>query len=675
MKHSARLAAVAAFLFFLLAQWYSVYFRFYNHSGPYGLVDSASYIQQINYFREFPLSNPFASPAPLNKLLHPYLFGALAAVTGLSAEEMFHLNFYIGLFLMGLVLSALLRRIDDSPVFIVAGMVIFAFHAGTGVYHGFDRILPSFYAMMLFLLAFMAIYYSRRPVLYGLPLVVLLLLTHSTGLYLVAVLLASMVINSIFFQHSRKLAVTVLVVFIVGVGVLVLAEYLHSIGLLNQSFSNTFNSYGKARSIANVSGWDFWLQYAVMGIRDVRDALGRYHFMKYFCGLFTPLVAYGAFRAYRDEKGALLSLLLAALIGQIVMPFISRYGPRFFYALEVLIWIVIAYGIASLLRSLFFRHRDGHSSAMRNIIGQLVLLVLGLLFFYSIVHNKVYLDYEKKFESIREVDEATLLSYLNAQHDKRIGVYTLVRNFYHSLDKAYTSRPFVFSPSAEEIASNPLDWIVLADTHQYYYYDRQPGFRILVPQDGEIVLEAPFMKAGKYRIDLQDNGFSGIPSSLEAVIGKNSNAGWFEKAYDVIYPESGKFLPFSLPWYWYAEKPWPLFKKPYHQLRPVRRAKSYSMDFYADAGTGRIILHNSGPTLYMTGKIQLTELATGRAKTWDLYWGDDHTLKEEIALHYKGHKYPLLWTNPEGHTGYGLYSLSKNFRDVKAFSFYMLTLD
>lgn len=669
-----RVVAFGALFFFLLVQWYGLYFRLHAHPGPYGLNDAASYIQQINYFRELPLSNPFVAPTPINKLLHPYLYGALAAGVGLSAESMFHLSFFIGILLMGMVLVFLLKKIDSDPVFLVAGMGLFAFHAGTGNYHGFGWVVPSFYAIMLFLLAAWAIYYSARPVLYGVPLVLLMLITHSTGLYLAALLLASMVVHALLFRYSRRLLAMVAVVGVVGAGALALAEYLHGEGILSRSFSGSFRSYGKFRYVQGLSGLEFWREYLLLGFHDLQDALGRYHFAKYFYGLFTPLVGWGLYRAYREGKTPLLALFLAAFSVQFIVPFVARYPARFFYPLELLTWIVIAYGAASVIRTLFVVRQTSPRGQAWRLAGQWGLLGLSLLFVYNIMHEKGLHDHEKKFEALRVVDEAHLLGYLEEKNGKRFAAFTALPNAYLSLEGAYTFRPFAFSPAKSAVLANPSEWVVLADTHQYYER-HQRGVRAYVPAGGELLLASPFSEGGSYRIELLDNGIDGA-GGLEVIASGVAGSGWSEEEFSVSYPEEGAFPGITLPWYWHAETPWPLFKRPFRQERPVRRAKRYSMVVSLEEGDSQLILRNIGEAQYLTGRIVMTQLATGEQKVWDLYWGDDTTLQQKMALRYHGRRHPLLWTDPAGRGARGLlYQMERNFRDVKALAFYAESLD
>jgi len=147
MKHKVLIAV--AFRFFLFVQCYGVYFLYFNHPGPLGLNDSESYISQINFFREYPLSNPSVAPSNINKILHPYLFGLLAYLSGISAETMFHLNFYIGLCLMGITLTVFFKNINPSPLFISTAFALLAFYEGNGLIMDSSGWFPVFMQLCL----------------------------------------------------------------------------------------------------------------------------------------------------------------------------------------------------------------------------------------------------------------------------------------------------------------------------------------------------------------------------------------------------------------------------------------------------------------------------------------------------------------------------------------------
>jgi len=99
---------IVATLFFLIVQWYGVFFMMYNHPGPLGIDDALAYISNIE-FRIAPPAEYILIP-DRDQILFSLAYGTLARALGISATAMFHANFYIGLFLMGLDLLLFLKK-------------------------------------------------------------------------------------------------------------------------------------------------------------------------------------------------------------------------------------------------------------------------------------------------------------------------------------------------------------------------------------------------------------------------------------------------------------------------------------------------------------------------------------------------------------------------------------
>jgi hypothetical protein len=661
-----KIIVFTAFLFFLLIQWYSIYFMLYNHPGPLGLNDAASYIEQINFFREFPLSAPAIAPSNINKILHPYLFGLLASVTGLSAESMFHLNFYIGLFLMGITLTIFFKKIDQSPLFIGIAFLIFAFYEGNGSYHGFSWVVPSFYAIMFFLLASIALFYSKHHYLYGIPLIILLLLAHSTGIYLAGLLVTAVLLHEVLFKKTIDGLKKPVFFLLINLGVFLTSEYLYSIHLLPASFSSSFHSYQKID-----------LQHFILGtaFNDILQTIQRYAFAKYFYGIYTPLLAYGIYHALKEKQSALLSLFFSAFIGQLLIsPFVA-YNFRFFYPLEVLTWVVIAYGISKLILILFSRNPTNHNKPTKTIIrgirttGQWLLLGLSCLFIYNAVHQKAGHTYYMKFYCPMFFEQDTFMKYLQKYPGKKTGVYALNSGTYLGLKKPGMNPDFIFSPPGASIAQYPENWIVIGETLRLYNATNG-GFRVVLPINGALEIKTAALEPGRYRVELIDTEIQET-ENLSLSVNGIVYTGWNQKPYHVLFPEENMYPPLLPPWYWFADTPWHLFKLPMRKNNIIRESHRYTIDFELSQPAKSISLFNKGATLYIAGMIKLVNVNTGRENLIDFYWGDENTLKNNITLAYKGKHYPLLWTDPKGAPGRNyLFRLEKNFRDVKAFSFY-----
>lgn len=651
----------AAFIFFVFVQWYSIYFMLYNHPGPLGLNDAASYIEQINFFREFPLSNPATAPSNINKILHPYIFGLMASVTGLSAENMFHLNFYIGLLLMGITLTIFFKRIDPSPLFVGTAFLIFAFYEGKGSYHGFFWVVPSFYAIMLFLLASIALFYSKHHYIYGIPLTIVLLFTHSTGIYLVTLLIASILLHETLFKKNIRGLKKTAFFSLLCLGIFLTAEYFYTIHLLPASFTSSFNSYQTIDPENIIPNTVF---------NDILKTISRNDFAKYFYGIYTPLVIYGLYNAFKKKQYPLLSLFFSALIGQLVISPIALYNFRFFYPLEILIWIIIAYGISILIQMLFLQQKTQQTMILKT--GRWMLSGLSLLFLYNNIHQKASHNYDFKFYNPRFVENDALMNYIKEYPHKKLGLYALNPGVYQGLKDPNNNPNFISTPLSATIAQAPEKWLIIGENHRLYKASNS-GFRVVLPQTGNIEIINMALQKGHYKMELIDTE---IPDTFNLNLSSNgvTYTQWLNELYQVKYPEENIYPPVLLPWYWFADKLWPLHQKPMRQSNIIRESNKFSLEFDLKKTNDSIKIENNGKTLYITGMIKLVNLETGKENFIDFYWGNETSLKNNIALIFKGKRHPLLWTDPAGSPGRNyLFKLEKNFKDVKAFSFYSET--
>jgi len=220
----SRAIILCLFLLFIGNQFYSVYFRWYNHPGPVGSGDSDSYISRIAYFKNhnfsprpklFSTTNSYYESNPKNNVKFFYDFhglsslfvlGKLASVMNISAERMLYYNFYIGIFIAGLIILSLLKQFGTYPLNVIVGLLVFMFYTGNGYYHGFFWVVPSFYCVLLWLLAIWVFFFSNRWVFYA-PFVVLgLLFSHPSSIYCIIVLCLAIILNGLM---EKKLAVSI----------------------------------------------------------------------------------------------------------------------------------------------------------------------------------------------------------------------------------------------------------------------------------------------------------------------------------------------------------------------------------------------------------------------------------------------------------------------------------
>ena len=170
---------------FLGFQFYSIYFRWYNHPGPLGLGDSDYYISRINYFKNFDLwnlpdfyqylENPSVSLKKdydkgfmtFHGLTSSWILGKLAVFFNFSAEKIFYINFYAGITMMTCLLYFIFKKIGNYPLNIITGFILLTFYHGGGGYHGFSWVVPSFYNLFLFLFLFYLLFNAGKSKIFS----------------------------------------------------------------------------------------------------------------------------------------------------------------------------------------------------------------------------------------------------------------------------------------------------------------------------------------------------------------------------------------------------------------------------------------------------------------------------------------------------------------------------
>ncbi|MDP8306120.1 MAG: hypothetical protein RAO75_06410 [Candidatus Chlorobium antarcticum] len=99
------------------------------------------------------------------------------------------------------------------------------------------------------------------------------------------------------------------------------------------------------------------------------------------------------------------------------MSTIANYSYRFFYPLELLTWVVIAYGISQLIAELFTTVKPNNARKTRAIAkrsGQWLLLGLAGLFMYNAVHQKADHNYYFKFYNPVFMESDAMMNYLQS---------------------------------------------------------------------------------------------------------------------------------------------------------------------------------------------------------------------------------------------------------------------
>ncbi|OGV34387.1 MAG: hypothetical protein A2020_04925 [Lentisphaerae bacterium GWF2_45_14] len=189
------------FAIFLATQFYSIYFRYSEMSGPMQngvsyYTSLANYFEDHGYFDKAKVHEDaeeyWNNPRARLAVFHFYSFhgaspmyvaGKLAALLGLSARNAVALLHYFGIALAGLAVFLIIRPEGKFPLNVVVAFVLFACYSGNICYRGFVDPSPQFFSTVLWMLSVWVFLYSKRWYIYGLLLVPLLLFSHVSGLY------------------------------------------------------------------------------------------------------------------------------------------------------------------------------------------------------------------------------------------------------------------------------------------------------------------------------------------------------------------------------------------------------------------------------------------------------------------------------------------------------------
>lgn len=678
-----KILTISPLLFFLLVQCYSAFFMWYNHPGPLGLDDAGWYISPITFFKEnllFFLNGQQIPDEPcfnINKLLHPYIFGLLASISGISAEQMFEYNFYIGMILMGIVLYNLFKKIDDSTQFLATAFLLFAFYAGNGYYHGFFWVVPSFYAILLFLTLIITLFYSHHRYLYSIPVILLLLLTHSTGLYLALLVLTAFFIHETFFRKNRASLKEFALLLLLTTVIFAVGEYLYHLNVIHFSFTSSLLAYSNKAGIINPENVLSFSERFEIILNEILDTITRYQFTKYFYGIFTPLLIYSIYRLAKNGHSILLTLFVLAFTGQIVMSPLTEHSYRFFYPLEILTWIMLAYGISQLLQAMFNKKpkecTDNTSTSLKVL--QWLLLGLSLLFFYDAIHLKADRDYSFKFYHPRFFDKEEFQNYLGRHPDSNVIIFTDLRDYYKSIEgiRQNANIRFSWQASPSDITAAPERTIIIGENRKYYS-EKRKGFSSIIFPYGSLILKQLTLKPGNYRLELLDSGIGNI-GALQLLSGKKPLSSSWQKELSMInVPEENMYPAVLMPWHWFAKHNWPLYSRPHHNGGAVRETENFRLEITIDEPTSELRLYNITNTpVYIYGMIRITSLEHAKnAWTVDLDWGTAKDLNKKAALILNDSVHPLLWVAQEEGSGYNdmLFKLEHSFKDVKAFRLY-----
>lgn len=135
---------VLGFLFFIAYRYFFTWLLWYGRGVPpvsdnaYFYLSSAHNFFHLQNFEQFRLA------------LFSSLLRSLSIFTSGNLESAFKLNFYIGPIIMFAALAFFLSKLETSKNIRLLILIILSLYSGSGAYHGFYWVVPSFYQLALF---------------------------------------------------------------------------------------------------------------------------------------------------------------------------------------------------------------------------------------------------------------------------------------------------------------------------------------------------------------------------------------------------------------------------------------------------------------------------------------------------------------------------------------------
>lgn len=718
--------AMLAVCLFIASQFYSIYFRLYNHHGPLGFGDSAFYTSRIAYFKEHNLfSRPSLFSVADNYIKNDssltvrqfyashgitwsFMLGKLAAVFNISAEDIFHYNFYGGIVAAAIVLFIILRQIGDGLLNVIVGFLIFSFYSGTGYYHGFFWVVPSFYCLLLWLISIWLFFFYSKWIWFAPFAIFLLLFTHPSGPYSIAILGFALFLNGCLRNELsialKKVAVLFATPTVYLLIYLILLKNRLTFGVFTSqidglifegcwprltsvacivvvlSFVVTASIYLKYmlqhKSNAFEKKCAFYMIATLMVISQLLfiyknsmvESFNNFGylwentpFFNYFVGPFLPLTIAGLYFSFINRRYEFVSLLLTSFTGTVVSCFaISSIGARTFLFLNIIWMIVVSYGIQQSILLVF-----NNGTAMSNWIkkpfqnkkiylSNILLLLITAGFFSWLFITRLERDFGQKFYNQVSYDAQGIDSFINKKGVAKqiffVGSLSQA-NLLLSIDGVWNKKFYnpVMAPPYFGLGFLGNS-IVIGKNHKIMGKNRS-GIGVYWPPSGKIVLKTGKLQKGNYKIVFDDTSLTNEEmSGIQLEINREGTYKKIEadskiETVDIQHLTDNAYPPLMLPWYSFVAKHAEELKPGYYTIRQALRC---SMDFTLSGSTDKIYLDNTGKILNLMGSIKIySDFDVEPVVSVDIDTDSAEELDSKTEFIYNSKRSPLLWTDTE----------------------------
>jgi len=681
---------ILSFSLFLSTQFYSIYFRLHKHDGPLGLDDSSYYISRIAYFKEhslFERSTLFSLTDSLSadsyECIYPYYIfygvvssftlGKLAALMNISAEEMFHFNFYIGILMISFAFLFLFKKVNKDPLFVTTGFVLLMFYTGNNNYHGFFWVVPSFYSLLFLLINIIIFFYTKKWATIAPFSIFFLLFSHPLSLYCLSLLSFALFVHGLL-KKSIKCSLYK-IIFLCSWSIFFMGTY----KLLY------FNDLILPLFVEGV-GFQADLSFYFEGFKDLWN---RTPFFHYFFGIFSPLTIASLYYCIVKKEFILLSLIISSFIGLLLFCVIHPYGSRTFLYFESM--LIIMYTVACYNALCFFLNATDKLFSLFSrffaFISNSLIIFLCCCLFFLFMKNKLGSDAAHKFQYSLFFQSNNFNAFVNNYNlDKLYILDSMGSAFIFLHFDGYWDKHLI-SPCMLPSVLNFDNYknIFFFGSNLKMYENKRKGISVFWPKSGKIVLKKEIFQPSSYRLILTDSNLSQRLINnirLESDEGTKNitiiSNGWRSRPSKVVYPDSNKYPKYIPPWYYILIRY--LKNQTSEGFLIVRNTQQYYIDFVISSPASQIYLTNVGDNIFLNGSIELKSSLSKKSEyLLDIDWGSAKEINLHSGLSFGKIEYPLLWKDPDCKKRvqiYGekiipaLYTLIESFQDIKAFQMF-----
>jgi len=202
---------IIASTFFIIWKFFLIGILWNDRLSPPEPDDSYIYSGYINSVKECPvfLCNypyiSFKSYTGFTYLSYRIFFGSIAKIFNINPVALFHFSFYLGIIILLPTLLYFLHALTKNKQLIGLSLFFLALYNGSGAYHGFFWVVPSFFFVALFLVIISLVIrghkYWKAALLIIIPFFVHL---HPMSIYSILVLLFFYLSYSFFIKNTQK---------------------------------------------------------------------------------------------------------------------------------------------------------------------------------------------------------------------------------------------------------------------------------------------------------------------------------------------------------------------------------------------------------------------------------------------------------------------------------------